>query len=99
MQRERDMRTKLALNLAFCFSAEKWMVDSSTGKVRKKPAALKLVPCATPQQAALLDREAANLRAMQWQTPEGHWVTLPYAPGLLDSVRQTDSGEGMIAMT
>ncbi|KAL3151514.1 hypothetical protein ABBQ38_012513 [Trebouxia sp. C0009 RCD-2024] len=79
--------------------AEKWSVDSSNGRVKRRPAALKVVPCATQQQAALLDREAANLRAMQQQTQEGRQVTVPYAPALLDVVRQTEGGQGVLAMS
>ena len=87
------------LTLAFLLhSAEKWSVHTSSGKVKKKPAALKVVPGTTQQQKAWLNREAANLQAMQWQTPEGHQATLPYAPALLDLVKQTDIGEGILAM-
>ena len=59
---------------------------------------MKVVPCVTQQQAALLDREAANLRAMQQQTQQGRQVTAPYAPALLDVFRQTANGQGMLAM-
>ncbi|KAL3155171.1 Cyclin-dependent kinase 6 [Trebouxia sp. C0010 RCD-2024] len=79
--------------------AERWSVDSTNGRVKKRAAALKVVPCATQQQAALLDREAANLRALQWQSMEGHQVTAPYAPALLDVVQQTAGGQGILAMS
>ena len=79
-------------------SAEKWWVDSATGKVKKRPAALKVVPCTTQQQLALLDREADNLRAISWQDEEGRQVSVSYAPALFDQFKDGDSCQGTLAM-
>ncbi|KAL3159335.1 serine threonine protein kinase [Trebouxia sp. C0010 RCD-2024] len=81
------------------YYAEKWLVDSTSGRVKKRAAALKALPCATQQQAALLDREATNLRALQGQSKEGHQVTAPYAPALLDVFQHTATGRGFLAMS
>ncbi|KAL3151550.1 hypothetical protein ABBQ38_012545 [Trebouxia sp. C0009 RCD-2024] len=81
------------------FYAERWSVDSINGRVKKRAAALKVVPCTTQQQAALLHREAANLQAMQQQTREGRQVTAAYALALMDVFTQSASGQGMLAMS
>ena len=79
-------------------SAEKWWIDCTTGKLKKRPAALKVVPCATEQQSALLDREGANLRAMSWQEEDGRQLSVPYAPTLFDQFKDGDSCQGTLAM-
>ena len=79
-------------------SGEKWWTDSATGKLKKRPAALKIVSCATEQQAALLNREAANLRAMSWQEEEGRQISVPFAPLLFDQFRDGDTRQGTLAM-
>lgn len=70
-------------------------MDSATGKVKKRPAALKIVPCTTMEQRALLEREAANLRALSSQD-----VAVPYAPTLFDTCISVndDSCQGTLAM-
>lgn len=76
-------------------SAEKWWIDGATGKVKKRPAALKVVPCTTVEQRALLDREADNLRALSSQQ-----VAVPYAPVLFDLCVSGDGDncQGTLAM-
>ena len=79
-------------------SAEKWWSDPSTGKLKKRPAALKVVPCATEEQLGLLNREADNLRTVSWQDEEGRHASLPYAPSLYDQFKDGDSCQGTLAM-
>ena len=84
--------------LPLLHSSEKWWTDSDTGKLKKRPAALKVVPSATEQQATLLSREAANLRAMSWQEEEGRQISVPYAPLLFDQFRDGDTRQATLAM-
>ena len=70
-------------------------MDSVTGRLKKRPVALKVVPCNTVQQRALLDREADNLRALNSQQ-----VAVPYAPVLFDQYAGGDGDicQGTLAM-
>ena len=77
-------------------SAEKWHFDVSTGKTKKRALALKVVPCSTEQQRALLEREAANLRSLVRE--EGRHNSPTFAPLYLDHFTDVQSGQGILAM-
>ena len=69
----------------------------SIGKLKKRAAALKVVPCSTEQQRALLEREAANLRALT-REEEGRKITATFAPAFYEQFVDVQRGQGILAM-